>query len=206
MVNFTLEKMSNGGMYDHVGDGFHRYSVDELWHIPHFEKMLYDNAQLAITYLTLHQLTKDSRWAIVASGILNYMSRDLTDPKGGVFSAEDADSLDSMTGKKSEGAFYVWTADELRTILDPDEYEIFASYYQVRDEGNCNMSERSDPHGEFKGKNCLFAAPETIEKIKDNQNLSTEEIQKVLKTSKEKVFKQRDLRTRPHLDNKVRLN
>eukprot|EP00210_Caulerpa_lentillifera_P005905 g5646.t1 len=203
MIEFTLEKMSNGGIYDHIGGGFHRYSVDELWHVPHFEKMLYDNAQLAVTYLKLHQLTKEPKWAKVASGILSYLTRDLIDPKGGVYSAEDADSLDNSTGKKLEGAFYVWTANELRSVLDRVEYDVFSNYYQVKDEGNCTMSERSDPHGEFLGKNCLFAAPDALKKMVENQNQSVEDVEKVLKICREKVLNQRSLRRRPHLDNKI---
>lgn len=88
MVKFTLEKMSNGGIYDHIGGGFHRYSVDELWHVPHFEKMLYDNPQIALAYLHMYQYTRASRWAGVACGILDYLKREMTDPLGGLYSAE----------------------------------------------------------------------------------------------------------------------
>ena len=88
MVEWTLLKMSNGGIHDHVGGGFHRYSVDELWHVPHFEKMLYDNPQIAIVCLHMFQITKESKWASIACGILDYLKRDMQDPLGGIYSAE----------------------------------------------------------------------------------------------------------------------
>lgn len=88
LVEFTLERMANGGIYDHVGGGFHRYSVDEHWHVPHFEKMLYDNSQIASLYLNAYQVTRDRQWGMVARGVLDYLRRDMTHPKGGLFSAE----------------------------------------------------------------------------------------------------------------------
>ncbi|EFJ09906.1 hypothetical protein SELMODRAFT_1701, partial [Selaginella moellendorffii] len=117
MASFNLQCMARGGMHDHVGGGFHRYSVDDYWHVPHFEKMLYDQAQLANAYLDVYLVTRDTMHACVARDILDYLNRDMTHPEGGIFSAEDADSLEpSGSSKKKEGAFYVWTAKEVRNL------------------------------------------------------------------------------------------
>src|SRR5438046_177347 len=116
---FTLRKMAAGGMHDHLGGGFHRYSVDAYWHVPHFEKMLYDQAQLAVAYLDAFQITQDRQFASVARDILDYVARDLTSNEGGFFSAEDADSLfEHGKPEHGEGAFYIWTKKEIDTALD----------------------------------------------------------------------------------------
>src|SRR5438046_556054 len=115
----TLRKMAAGGMHDHLGGGFHRYSVDRYWHVPHFEKMLYDQAQLAVAYLDAFQITQDRQFASVARDILDYVARDLTSNEGGFFSAEDADSLfEHGKPEHGEGAFYIWTKKEIDTALD----------------------------------------------------------------------------------------
>src|SRR5215472_493390 len=128
MALFTLRKMAAGGMHDHIGGGFHRYSVDRYWHVPHFEKMLYDQAQLAIAYLDAFQITKDKQYESVARDILDYVARDMTSTEGGFFSGEDADSPvaagdvstvasakadDRGHIKTAEGAYYVWTKKEI---------------------------------------------------------------------------------------------
>src|SRR4030095_1193714 len=118
MALFTLRKMAAGGMHDHIGGGFHRYSVDRYWHVPHFEKMLYDQAQLAIAYLAAFQITKDKQYESLARDILDYVARDMTSKEGGFFSPEDADSpvvgIDDPSHKKTvEGAFYIWTKKEI---------------------------------------------------------------------------------------------
>ena len=120
MVLTTLREMAKGGMHDQIGGGFHRYSVDERWFVPHFEKMLYDQAQLAVSYLEAYQITHDEFFAITARDILDYVLRDLAHPDGGFYSAEDADSaLDpAQPNVKTEGAFYVWSDDELARLLD----------------------------------------------------------------------------------------
>src|SRR5215471_4259647 len=159
MALFTLRKMAAGGMHDHIGGGFHRYSVDRYWHVPHFEKMLYDQAQLAVTYLDAFQITKDAGFEAVARDILDYVARDVTSKEGGFFSAEDADSPvvagigDPGHGKTAEGAFYVWTKKEIDTALG-DAAEIFDFLYGVQPHGNA--PEGSDPHDEFRGKNILI--------------------------------------------------
>src|SRR5690242_13369867 len=152
MVLFTLRKMAAGGMHDHVGGGFHRYSVDRYWHVPHFEKMLYDQAQLAVAYLDACQITQDRQYAMVARDVLDYVLRDITSSDGGFFSAEDADSpvlngtADSGHSKTKEGAFYVWTEREIDHALG-DDAEIFKYFYGVQPHGNA--PEGSDPQDEF---------------------------------------------------------
>src|SRR5215475_10532537 len=126
---FTLRKMAAGGMHDHLGGGFHRYSVDRYWHVPHFEKMLYDQAQLANAYLDAFQVTQDRQYETVAHDILDYVARDMTSKEGGFFSAEDADSPVAGIGdpghnRSAEGAFYIWTKKEIDTALR-DAAEIF---------------------------------------------------------------------------------
>ena len=140
----TLRAMANGGMHDQLGGGFHRYSVDERWFVPHFEKMLYDQAQLAVSYLEAFQITHDPFYAKIARSTLDYVLRDMTHPDGGFYSAEDADSvIDPANPKeKGEGAFYIWSAAEL------EQFPKFASVYGVERDGNVP----DDPHGEFTGK------------------------------------------------------
>ncbi len=147
--------MAAGGMYDQLGGGFHRYSVDPIWLVPHFEKMLYDQAQLAISYLEAYQITHEAFYAQIARGIFDYVLRDMTHPEGGFFSAEDADSaIDPANPKeKGEGAFYIWPYEEIEAILGPQEAAQFAASYGVEKNGNVE----NDPHGEFTGKNILFA-------------------------------------------------
>ncbi|HXO93855.1 MAG TPA: thioredoxin domain-containing protein, partial [Candidatus Acidoferrum sp.] len=171
MALFTLRKMAAGGMHDHIGGGFHRYSVDRYWHVPHFEKMLYDQAQLASAYLDAFQITKDKQYESVARDILDYVARDMTSKEGGFFSAEDADSPVPVAAvsdgrnksdvgaqraplqKTAEGAFYIWTKKEIDDALGADA-EIFDFHYGVQAHGNA--PEGSDPHDEFREKNILI--------------------------------------------------
>src|SRR3984893_773596 len=132
---FTLRRMAAGGMHDHVGGGFHRYSVDRYWHVPHFEKMLYDQEQLALPYLDAFQVVQDRQYADVARDILDYVARDMTAKEGGFFSAEDADSLlEHGKPEHAEGAFYVWTKKEIESALG-DAAEIFDFHYGVQSHG-----------------------------------------------------------------------
>ncbi|MFL6546653.1 MAG: thioredoxin domain-containing protein, partial [Candidatus Udaeobacter sp.] len=130
MAAQTCRKMANGGIYDQLGGGFHRYSTDAHWLVPHFEKMLYDNAQLVVVYLQMFQITGDQFFANIARDTLNYVSREMTGPAGGFFSTQDADS------EGHEGKFFIWTADEIRAALPVDEAEAVIAFYGVTDSGN----------------------------------------------------------------------
>ena len=152
MAAFTLRKMAEGGLHDHVGGGFHRYSVDEQWFVPHFEKMLYDQAQLAISYLQARQATGQEVHAWIARGIFDYVQRELTNPAGAFYSAEDADSrLQPDATEHREGAFYVWTREELEVALGADA-AFFCAHFGVQAGGNVEH----DPQGEFTGRNILM--------------------------------------------------
>jgi uncharacterized protein len=215
MALFTLRKMAAGGMHDHIGGGFHRYSVDRYWHVPHFEKMLYDQAQLAIAYLDAFQITRDKQYEAVARDILDYVARDMTSKEGGFFSAEDADSLDAAApsapgapakggdnappSKTKEGAFYIWTKKEIDAALG-DTAEIFDFHYGVQPHGNA--PEGSDPHDEFRGKNILIER-HTIAETAQRFRKTEEEVRKLLAESREKLFAIRAERPRPHLDDKI---
>jgi uncharacterized protein YyaL (SSP411 family) len=205
MALLTLRKMAAGGMHDHIGGGFHRYSVDRYWHVPHFEKMLYDQAQLAVAFLDALQITRDKQYEAVARDILDYVARDMTSKEGGFLSAEDADSPvvagigDPGHGKTAEGAFYVWTKKEIDAALG-DAAEIFDFHYGVQAHGNA--PEGSDPHDEFRSKNILIER-HTIAETAQRFKKSEEEIAKLLAQSREKLLAIRARRPRPHLDDKI---
>ena len=159
MALVTLRQMARGGMYDHLGGGFHRYSVDRYWRVPHFEKMLYDQAQLAGAYTAAYQITGDHAHATVAAATLDYLLRDLQAPEGGFYSAEDADSArdPQRPEEKVEGAFYLWTVDQVRaTFRDAGaaDVEQMIGAYGLTPEGNTI----SDPHGDFGHGNVLYRA------------------------------------------------
>src|SRR6266403_1457485 len=228
----TLRKMAAGGMHDHLGGGFHRYSVDRYWHVPHFENMLYDQAQLAVAYLDAFQITKDRQYAVVARDILDYVARDMTSKDGGFFSAEDADSPVVAAGglsavasakaddpghsKTAEGAFYVWTKKEIDAALG-DAAEVFDFHYGVQPHGNA--PEGSDPHDEFRGKNILIERHTLAETAKGFRNTGIlpggpagvspadqkpeDAVRQLLERSREKLFSIRAKRLRPHLDDKI---
>jgi uncharacterized protein YyaL (SSP411 family) len=202
MALYTLRKMAAGGMHDHLGGGFHRYSVDAQWHVPHFEKMLYDQAQLAQAYLIAHQVACDGPdFADVARDILRYVANDLTSPEGGFFSAEDADSLPNAgSAKKTEGAFYIWKDEEVREVLKADRSDEFCGTYGVEAEGN--VSPDSDPHDELVGENVLIqrlSLPESAARFQR----PLESMEERLKEDREALLARRALRPRPHLDDKI---
>lgn len=184
MVVATLHGMARGGMHDQLGGGFHRYSVDERWFVPHFEKMLYDQAQLAVSYLEAYQATGERALADRARAIFRYVGRDLTDSGGGFYSAEDADSPDPDNPSHSgEGAFYIWKKSEIESVLGPGLAEQFCRRYGVEAAGNVEQ----DPQGEFTGRNILYEAEPAID----------------IGNAAEKLFAARAKRPRPHLDDKV---
>ncbi|HHW48761.1 MAG TPA: thioredoxin domain-containing protein [Clostridiaceae bacterium] len=175
MVEKTLDAMYSGGIYDHIGFGFSRYSTDRQWLIPHFEKMLYDNALLAIAYLEAYHATGKNKYAEVAKQIFTYVLRDMTSPEGGFYSAEDADS------EGVEGKFYVWTPDEIESALGKDDAKKFCEYYNITVKGN------------FEGKNI----PNLIETaIPENEK-------EFIERCREKLFIHREKRVHPYKDDKI---
>ncbi len=180
MVTLTLRQMAKGGMHDQLGGGFHRYSVDDRWFVPHFEKMLYDQAQLAVSYLEAFQITRDVQFAWVARDILSYVQSELTDRDGGFYSAEDADSASDAAhpNQKSEGAFYLWTRAELEDVLGPSDAAIFSYRCGVEPSGNVE----EDPHGEFTGRNILYRA-HSVEETALHFEIRTEEARAVLQSA-----------------------
>jgi uncharacterized protein YyaL (SSP411 family) len=202
MVAVTLRAMALGGMRDHIGGGFHRYSVDGNWRVPHFEKMLYDQAQLVLAYLETAQATGDAFFAQIAEDTLQYVARELTDADGGFHSAEDADSVPpeaaaDPNARKTEGAFYIWGLDEVRALLGEDS-RTFELRYGLLPDGNAPF----DPHQEFTGKNLLYTA-RSIGDIAAELDRQPEAIAEVLMRARVALFNARGGRPRPHLDDKV---
>ncbi len=199
MSLFTLRKMADGGMHDPIGGGFHRYSTDTRWHVPHFEKMLYDQAQLACSYLDAYQITHDKFYADVARDILAYVQRDMTGGQGQFYSAEDADSpLPENPSAHAEGAFYVWEDAEIVGTLGKESAEIFNYFYGVEKDGNVD----NDPRGEFPKKNVLIVS-RTIEETARTFGKSPEETGTILVDARQRLFAVRSKRPRPHLDDKA---
>ena len=202
---FTLRKMVSGGIHDHLGiknrggGGFARYSTDERWHVPHFEKMLYDNAQLALSATEAFQVTGEHRYSEIVEDILNYVICDMTDNSGGFFSAEDADSFpDRKSKRKKEGAFYSWGRKEIEHILDRSERDIFCYIYGIENGGNV----QHDPHEEFTGRNILFIRND-IEAAAEKFSLPPETVREISDGAREKLFNARLGRPRPDLDDKI---
>ncbi len=214
----TLRAMALGGMRDHIGGGFHRYSVDGNWRVPHFEKMLlYVQAQIVLACLEAAQAGDDPFFAQIAEDTLQYVRRDMTDARGGFYSAEDADSLpaepqglkasgpsafakasaDKQDLHKVEGAYYVWTADEIKTHLG-DDSPIFEARYGILHNGNAPF----DPQHEFVNKNLLYTA-QSIADISKSLNTSPIEVADALLRARQILFDVRELRPRPQLDDKV---
>ncbi|HEX4646205.1 MAG TPA: thioredoxin domain-containing protein, partial [Verrucomicrobiae bacterium] len=184
MVLRTCDRMAAGGIHDQIGGGFSRYSVDAEWLVPHFEKMLYDNAQLVNLYLDAYLVSGETRYADTARDILRYVLRDMTHPEGGFYSAEDADS----EGK--EGKFYCWTRAELSQLLTPEEFNVAVRYFGVTEKGN--FVDHSDPHP-LPNQNVLSIVDPKLSKADEA----------LLKSARDKMFAARAKRVRPHLDDKV---
>jgi hypothetical protein len=200
MVLQTLREMAKGGMHDQLGGGFHRYSVDERWFVPHFEKMLYDQGQLATAYLEAFQITHDEQYAAVARRIFDYVLRDMTEAGGAFYSAEDADSAADVSkpNEKGEGTFYIWSAGEIRALLGEPVSDWFFHRYGVLEGGNVS----NDPHEEFTGRNILYQANE-LEDTALHFDKPVEAIRQALDRAGEKLLAVRGKRPRPHLDDKV---
>ncbi|XP_004932487.1 spermatogenesis-associated protein 20 isoform X1 [Bombyx mori] len=207
MCLYTLTKIAKGGIHDHVSSGFARYSVDNDWHVPHFEKMLYDQAQLVVAYTDAFLATKDEFYAVVVHDIIKYVNRDLRHESGGYYSAEDADSYPTFgTTKKKEGAFCVWEYSELKALLNDKKIneisylDIFCEYFSVSEEGN--ISPGSDPHGELVNKNVLIIY-ESKEEISKKFGLNIEQFNQVINDCIKIVYEARQNRPRPDLDTKI---
>jgi uncharacterized protein YyaL (SSP411 family) len=202
MVLATLRAMALGGMRDHIGGGFHRYAVDAAWRVPHFEKMLYDQAQLVLACVEAAQASGDAFYIEVAEDTLRYVMREMTHSDGGFFSAEDADSVPpeeaaSETPHKAEGAYYLWTAAEVDALLG-DDAAIVKARFGIVDGGNAPI----DPQQEFTGKNLLYAA-RSLKQLAAQFGRSEEDIRGLLGRARLTLFKARIARPHPHLDDKV---
>jgi uncharacterized protein YyaL (SSP411 family) len=184
MARITLDGMKNGGIYDHLGGGFARYSTDQRWLVPHFEKMLYDNAALARVYLEAYQATHDLEYRRVARETLDYVVREMQDAEGGYYCATDADS------EGEEGKFFVWTLDEIQALLDPVSAEAFALFYDVTVQGN------------WEGKNVLHRS-RTVAQTATELGCTPEALQSRLEAAREKLYHARLARVPPLLDDKV---
>ena len=198
----SLRAMSLGGIRDHIGGGFHRYSVDREWRVPHFEKMLYDQAQLALAYLEAAQASGDIDYASVAEDTLDYVRRDLTDADGAFYSAEDADSpvhgADAADGHAMrEGAFYVWSSAEIDRLLGADA-DVVRRRFGIEDGGNAP----ADPQGEFRGQNLLYVA-QSVDDVAARAGRAADDVVTTLARARQTLFEARASRPRPHLDDKV---
>lgn len=203
MTLATLKKMYDGGMYDHLGGGFHRYSTDARWHVPHFEKMLYDQAQLAIAYVEAFQITHDKFHADVARDILKYVEGEMMHPEGGFYSAQDAESAPDLKnpGRKKEGAFYTWRKDEIDSLLTLHESDVFCYVFNVQPGGNV----LEDPHGEFPSLNVLQRI-HTVDEAAAHFKVMNEDLTRTLDYAREKLLRARRIRPHPHLDDKILLS
>ncbi|MGA0845286.1 MAG: thioredoxin domain-containing protein [Luteolibacter sp.] len=201
MAATTLAAMADGGIRDHLGGGFHRYSVDRWWHVPHYEKMLYDQAQLADVYLDAWQISGEPRWKLIAEEIFDYLLSDMRDSCGAFHAAEDADSLPAPDAKQRlEGAFWTWTADEVSRLLEPREAAIFSAAYGLTAEGNARPE--SDPHGELNGRNTLYRAM-SVNALANMFDCGAEEIHQRLDRACRVLVEARRQRPRPHRDDKI---
>jgi hypothetical protein len=188
-VNLTLTQMAYGGIFDQIGGGFSRYSTDIVWHIPHFEKMLYDNAQLVSLYSDAYLITKNKLYKDIVYETLKFIERELTDKEGTFYSSLDADSNNTL-GELEEGAFYVWTKDELKPLLGND-YNVFADYYNINN------------YGFWEHKNYVLIRKDSDKDIAKKHKLSNEELSKKLNEWKSLLFLEREKRNRPRLDDKI---
>ncbi len=183
-VELTLEMMCRGGIYDHLGGGFSRYAIDERWIVPHFEKMSYDNAILAKTYIEAWKYTKRPLFRRIAEETLQYVQREMTGPDGSFYSGQDADT------EGHEGRYYTWTPEEISAVLSPEDAQLFCRYYGVTKEGN------------FEGRNVLHvAAP--LEELVENRKELIEEFSHRLASARAALFKKRETRPKPFKDDKI---
>jgi len=194
MMRSTLDAMASGGIYDQVAGGFHRYSVDENWQVPHFEKMLYGQALMAMTYTDFYKVEPQQKYKKVVSETLQFVAHEMQSPEGGFYSALDADSeRPDRSGEHAEGAYYLWRESELKKLLSEDEFAFVKKYFHVRKEGNIF----SDPQEEFTRLNILYID----EEYKNEKNSNQQETW--LASIRQKLNTKRLQRPRPHLDDKI---
>jgi len=200
MTLATLRAMATGGIRDHIGGGFHRYAVDAQWRVPHFEKMLYDQAQLAISYLEAYQITHDSLFSSVARELLDYVSTNLKDAHGGFYSAEDAESAQdpARPDQKEEGAFYLWPQGEIESVLGKEDAALVCYRYGVEESGNA----LHDPMNAFTGKNILYIA-HSLEETAQHFRKTTDGVRSTIEQARVRLFDVRSKRPKPHLDDKI---
>lgn len=192
MVEKTLQAMRRGGIYDHIGFGIHRYSTDSTWLVPHFEKMLYDQALVAMAYIEAYQATKNPEYRKITQEIFEYVLRDMTSPEGGFYSAEDADS------EGEEGKFYVWLKDDFEKILDKEEFDLAMKVFNVKDSGNY----LEESTGKRTGQNILHIT-DSLTKISSNLSISEKELVSKIENISRKLFEVREKRIHPHKDDKI---
>jgi uncharacterized protein len=192
IVEKTLESMRRGGIYDHVGFGFHRYSTDAEWFLPHFEKMLYDQAMIAMAYIEAYQATGKEEYEKTAREIFTYVLRDMTSQAGGFYSAEDADS------EGEEGKFYLWTEKEIRQVLEKEEADLIIKVFNVEKGGNF----REEATGKGTGGNILHLT-KSLPEIASQLKISEQELGKRLEAARQKLFTAREKRIHPHKDDKI---
>ncbi len=185
MVRQTLQQMARGGIYDQLGGGFHRYATDDRWLVPHFEKMLYDNAVLAQVYVEAFQVTGNAEFEQTARAVLDYVLRDMTDPQGGFYSAEDADS------EGEEGTFYVWTPEQIETVLGRESGALFSRFYDVT------------PAGNFEGGRSILHQWIDLASFAKDRGMAPENLEPRLVESRRRLFDARAKRVRPHRDDKI---
>ncbi len=191
MVEKTLQKMRLGGIFDHVGFGFHRYSTDSRWLVPHFEKMLYDQAMMAIAYIEAFQATGKKEYRKIVEEIFEYVLRDMTNPKGGFFSAEDADS------ESQEGKFYMWTEAEIKQVLG-DNADLTIKVYNISREGNYY----DETHNARTGRNILHLRKPLL-RLSLELGVKYEDLTRILRNVRQKLFEARDSRIHPLKDDKI---
>ena len=192
MVENSLKHMRRGGIWDHIGFGFHRYSTDREWLTPHFEKMLYDQAMLSLAYLETYHITRNEFYAETARDIFTYVLRDMTSPGGGFYSAEDADS------EGEEGLFYLWTVDEVNHILGIEDGKRFITAYNMTEKGNF----RDEATRQFNGKNIIHQKG-NLKDLSRNLKISEKELRKFIQSCRTKLMKERKKRIHPLKDDKI---
>jgi uncharacterized protein YyaL (SSP411 family) len=192
MVERTLEAIQFGGIKDHIGFGFHRYSTDNRWILPHFEKMLYDQALLGMTYTEAYQATGKEKYAKTAHEIFTYVLRDMTSEEGGFYSAEDADS------EGEEGKFYVWTKNEIKNVLDREESDLVFEIFNIEEDGNFY----EEATGKKKGKNILHLT-ESLKEFSSSRKIPEKELQKRMEEVRKKLYNYREGRIHPDKDDKI---